>query len=152
MLDARGELLHIVADNALSALIPVPADGTYTQAHRSLESTEKGTTQPSLVSSVTNNIISSEGDRNITSDDGALSTSHSSTTAVPHVHDAGRVEQKIGVDKNTRKRTHASVSSSNKNVSTMSTFDSKVLTPSAATSVDRTHLGRAVNRKTKTTA
>ena len=130
MLDARGELLHIVADNALSALIPVPADGTYTQAHSSLESTEKGTTQPSLASSVTNNIISSGDDRYITSDDGALSTSHSSTTAVPHVHDAGRVEQKIGVDKNTRKRTHASVSSSNKNVSTMSTFDSKVLTPS----------------------
>jgi hypothetical protein len=74
MLDSRGELMHIVADNALSALIPVSsaADTYNTQADRSLDSRE-GITQPSLVSSVTKSAIhTSGGVCDTTSDGGAL--------------------------------------------------------------------------------
>ena len=164
MLDSRGNQMHIVADNALSALIPVPAAGTYsTQADRSLDSRERNI-QPSLVSSVTKSVINTSGGEyyDTISDNGALAKSHSSTT-VQQIQEVGKVEHKIGVDKNTRKRTHASDSSSSKNDiksdcavvfcthhdSKMSTHVDKMSTSAAG--VDRTHLGRAVNRKTNTT-
>jgi hypothetical protein len=117
MLDSRGELMHIVADNALSALIPVSsaADTYNTQADRSLDSRER-ITQPSLVSSVTKSAIhTSEGVYDTISDSGALTTSHSSTT-VQQIQEVGSLEPKICVEdkscveKNTRKRTHASSS------------------------------------------
>jgi hypothetical protein len=62
MLDSRGELMHIVADNALSALIPVfSAVDTYsTQADRSLDSRERNI-QPSLVSSVKKSVVNTSG-------------------------------------------------------------------------------------------
>ena len=63
MLDSRGELMHIVADNAVSALIPVSsaADTYSTQAERSLDSRERNT-QPSLVSSVMKSVINTSED------------------------------------------------------------------------------------------
>jgi hypothetical protein len=138
MIDDRGELLHIIADNALSAMIPVPAAGTNTQAvNSSYDIAEKGNTQPSLISSVKNNIISSEDVNNITSDGGSLSTSHSKTTeetgsahtvGVPYADAAYPLKHSSSSSvKNKNKRTNDSV-------------------------VDRTHLSRDVNRKTKTTA
>jgi hypothetical protein len=136
MLDSRGELMHIVADNALSALIPVSsaADTYNTQADRSLDSREK-ITQPSLVSSVTKSAIhTSEGVCDTTSDGGALTTSHSSTI-VQQIQEVGNVASK-------KKRTHASKQQSSRE------------NPhnTDCSSVDRTHLGRAVKRKTNTTA
>ena len=140
MIDDRGELLHIVADNALSAMIPVPAAGTHTQAvNSSYDIAEKGNTQPSLISSVKNNIISSEDVNNIISDEGSLSTSHSKTTeetgsahtvGVPYADAAQPLKQ------------HSSSSSviTNKNKRTNDSVN------------NRTHLRRDVNRKTKTTA
>jgi len=113
-----------------------------------------------------------------TSDSGALTTSHSSTT-VQQIQEVGSLEPKICVEdkscveKNTRKRTHASSSraAAEEDVLTktdkMLTHDSKMLTHASKMSthasrvstadcsrrsVDRTHLGRAVNRKTNTTA
>ena len=74
MLDSRGELMHIVADNALSALIPVSsaADTYNTQADRSLDSRERNI-QPFLVSSVTKSAIhTSGGVCDTISDSGAL--------------------------------------------------------------------------------
>jgi hypothetical protein len=103
MLDSRGELMHIVADNALSALIPVSsaADTYNTQADRSLDSRER-ITQPSLVSSVTKSAIhTSGGVCDTTSDGGALTTSHSSTT-VQQRQELGNVASK----KNTLRSAH----------------------------------------------
>jgi hypothetical protein len=141
MLDSRGELMHIVTDNAISALIPVSsaADTYNTQADRSLDSRERNT-QPSLVSSVTKSAIhTSEGVYDMISDSGALTTSHSSTT-VQQIQEVGSLEPKICVEdkscveKNTRKRTHASSSraAAEEDVLTktdkMLTHDSKMLT------------------------
>jgi hypothetical protein len=103
MLDSRGELMHIVADNALSALIPVSsaADTYNTQADRSLDSRER-ITQPSLVSSVTKSAIhTSGGVCDTTSDGGALTTSHSST-AVQQIQELRNVASK----KNTLRSAH----------------------------------------------
>ena len=108
-----------------------------------------------------------------TSDSGALTTSHSSTT-VQQIQEVGSLEPKICVEdkscveKNTRKRTHASSSRAaaeqqssrvspnatkmSPNATNMSPHDSRVSTADCRRSVDRTHLGRAVNRKTNTTA